>query len=133
MIHNISYRVMVHGTEDEEKVIKALKKILPTASPQKEKLEGHHGNPLTLLKGKITDKKTIKDFTERIKPILGKLDIERHVDEAGNLFLRLDKQRAYNGEWKLVKHGDSIHLKLKIEAYPARREVAIKNIKKLIT
>lgn len=124
---------MVHGTEDEEKVIKALKNILPTASPQREKLEGHHGNPLTLLKGKITDKKAIRDFTERIKPLLGELDIERHVDEAGNLFLRLDKQRAYNEEWKLVKHGDSIHLKLKIEAYPARQEVAIKNIKKLIT
>jgi len=132
MIHNITYRIMVHGTEDEEKVIKALKNILPPASPEREQVEGHHGNPLTILKGKITEKKTIKKFTEKILTLLKNINIEKHVDETGNLFLRLDKQEAYNGNWKLVTHGDAIHLKVKIEAYPARREVAIKNIKKLI-
>jgi hypothetical protein len=48
------------------------------------------------------------------------------MDDRGNLFLRFDKQRAYLGDLKIVEHGDSLHLKLKIAAYPARKEEALK-------
>jgi hypothetical protein len=48
------------------------------------------------------------------------------MDDKGNLFLRFDKQRAYLDELEIVEHGDSIHVKIKIAAYPARKEVAMK-------
>ena len=50
------------------------------------------------------------------------------MDEKGNLFLRLSKEKALDEEWEILDGGDSIHLKIKIAAYPAKKEVAIKKI-----
>ena len=36
MIHNVSYRTFVYGTEDEEKVVSALTHIFPTILPEKD-------------------------------------------------------------------------------------------------
>jgi RNA binding exosome subunit len=36
------------------------------------------------------------------------------------------------GSGKPVRHGDAIHLKIKVEAYPAKREVAVENIRKIL-
>ena len=63
------------------------------------------------------------------KRILNRL--EDKMDDSGNLYLRFDKQRAYSGDLKVVDHGDSIHLKIKIAAYPAKKKVAIEIARKL--
>jgi len=132
MIHNLSYRVFVYGTENEEKVREAISNLLPSAPIEKEITEGYHHNTVVILQGKITKKREIKDFLEKLgtlKPSAKKRilrELENRMDERGNLFLRFDKQRAYLGDLKVVEHGDAIHLKLKIAAYPARKEEALK-------
>ena len=132
MIHNLSYRAFVYGTENEEKVREAISNLLPSAPIEKEITEGYHHNPVVILQGKITKKREIKDFLEKLgtlKPSVKKRilrELENRMDERGNLFLRFDKQRAYLGDLKVVEHGDAIHLKLKIAAYPARKEEALK-------
>jgi RNA binding exosome subunit len=63
------------------------------------------------------------------KRVLNRL--EDKMDDYGNLYLRFDKQRAYLGDLKVVEHGDSIHVKIKIAAYPAKKKVAIEIAKKL--
>ena len=132
MIHNLSYRAFVYGTENEEKVREALFTLLPTAQPIKEITEGYHKNQVIILQGKITKKRETKDFLEKLgslKPPSKKRilrELEDKMDDRGNLFLRFDKQRAYLGDLKIVEHGDSLHLKLKIAAYPARKEEALK-------
>jgi len=132
MIHNLSYRAFVYGTENEEKVREAISTLLPAAQPNKEITEGYHKNQVIILQEKITKKRELKDFLEKLhslnpsakKRILREL--ESKMDERGNLFLRFDKQRAYLGDLKVVDHGDSLHLKLKIAAYPSRKEEALK-------
>ncbi len=137
MIHNISYRTFVYGTENEEKVKTAIKTLFPHSSPQQEYTEGYYKNPVLILHDKIEKKKEIKDFIQRIKDIpssqINKIldDLDRKMDDKCNLFLRFDKQRAYLGELKIVEHGDSIHVKIKIAAYPARKEQAMKLTRKL--
>lgn len=132
MIHNLSYRAFVYGTENEEKVREAISNLLPSAHIEKEITEGYHHNTVVILQGKITKKREIKDFLEKLgtlKPSAKKRilrELENRMDERGNLFLRFDKQRAYLGDLKIVEHGDAIHLKLKIAAYPARKEEALK-------
>jgi len=132
MIHNLSYRAFVYGTENEEKVREAICTLLPTALPEKEVTEGYYKNQVIILQGKITKKREIKDFLEKLyllKPSAKKRilrELENRMDERGNLFLRFDKQRAYLGDLKLVEHGDALHIKLKIAAYPARKEEALK-------
>ncbi len=132
MIHNISYRAFVYGTENPEKVESAIKTLFPTSSPQSELTEGYYKNPVLILRDKITKKREIKDFVENLdklkdhdrKRILNQL--ENKMDHKCNLFLRFDKQRAHLGDLKVVEHGDSIHVKIKIAAYPAKKEVALK-------
>ena len=132
MIHNLSYRAFVYSTENEEKVREAVLTLLPTAQIETEQTEGYYHNPVIILHGKITKKREIKDFLEKLnllKPSVKKTilnQLENRMDERGNLFLRFDKQRAFLGELKTVDHGDAIHIKVKIAAYPARREEALK-------
>ncbi len=137
MIHNISYRAFVYGTENKEKVLESIKTLFPNSSPQCEATEGYYKNPVLILSNKIDKKREIKDFVEKLskmndptrKRILHQL--ENKMDDSGNLFLRFDKQRAYQGDLKVVEHGDSIHLKIKIAAYPAKKKVALEIARKL--
>jgi len=132
MIHNISYRVFVYGTENEEKVREAIKTLFPNSSPQTDITEGYFKNPVLILHDKITRNRSIKEFVKLLdnldsqvkKRILNKLDSK--MDDKGNLFLRFDKQRAYIGNLKVIEHGDAIHVKIKIAAYPAKKENALR-------
>jgi len=137
MIHNISYRAFVYGTENKEKVLESIKTLFPNSSPQCEETEGYYKNPVLILTNKIDKKREIKDFVDKLskmndpirKRILHRL--EDKMDDSGNLFLRFDKQRAYQDDLKIVEHGDSIHLKIKIAAYPAKKKVALEIARKL--
>jgi RNA-binding protein len=136
MIHNISYRTFVYGTENEEKVRKAVKTLFPNSLPQKEYTEGYYRNSVLILNDKINRNRDIKDFIQMIEnlesvriEILNELD--KKMDDKGNLFLRFDKQKAYLGELKITKQGDSIHLKIKMAAYPAKKTPALKIARQL--
>ena len=132
MIHNISYRVFIQATEIEEKVEESLETIFSHAKPEIERTEGYYNNPVTILSQKITKKREIKEFIQKLQEMKtdDKLkishDFEKKMDDKGNFFLRFDKQEALNGHWKVVEHGDSIHVRIKIAAYPAKKDVAIK-------
>lgn len=136
MIHNISYRTFVYGTENEEKVKQAVKTLFPNSSPQSDYTEGYYKDPVLILHQKIEKKRDIKDFIQKLKEDPSNIkrileDLDRKMDDKGNLFLRFDKQRAYLDELKIVEHGDSIHVKIKIAAYPARKKQAMKLAREL--
>jgi RNA binding exosome subunit len=121
-ITHIDIRVLVHATEDEDKVLSAVRNTLPTKMSgditfRRTSLTGHHGNPITLFEAKIKDKGQIKAFFENFASKLGSLDkeilnseIERHLDR-GCLYVRLNKQSAYLNEIKLCTT-DPIHFRI---------------------
>jgi RNA binding exosome subunit len=131
MIHNISYRVFVYGTENEEKVKAAVKTLFPNSHPQTDTTEGYFKNPVLILHDKISKNREIKNFIHILKEIDAASKkrllsvLENKMDERGNLFLRFDKQRAYLGDLKIIEHGDAIHVKINIAAYPAKKENAM--------
>jgi len=131
MIHNIRYRLFVYEDEDEEELIQGLHNILPTAKINREIAEGIFENQVIILSGKVDTKKDTKEFLKNLLAIdreeLEKLykDIPKKTDENGNLFLRFSKTSAFEEKWEILDVGDSIHLKIKIMAYPAKKEVAI--------
>ena len=135
MIHNIRYRVFIYENEDKDEVLEALLNILPTAEPEVEEAEGLLEEKMLILTGTISKKRETKEFLNTLIESIGeeqlvKLynDLDRKMDEKGNLFLRLSKEKALEEEWEILDGGDSIHLKIKIAAYPAKKEVAIKKI-----
>ena len=138
MIHNIRYRVFIYDNEDRDDVLQALLNILPEAEPEIEEAEGLLEEKMLILSGTVSKKRETKEFLNNLTHSIGedqliKLynDLDRKMDEKGNLFLRLSKEKAAEEEWEILDGGDSIHLKIKIAAYPAKKDVAIKKISEI--
>jgi len=114
-----------HATEDEGKVLEAVKHLLPVEQVEnivfeKGSLRGHHGNPIVLFEVKIKDKNVVKAVVEHLASNLSALDketlmneIDLHV-EKGNLFVRLDKQAAFEGSFKFAT-ADPIRFRLRFK------------------
>ncbi|RLF93852.1 exosome protein [Thermococci archaeon] len=132
MIARIEIESFCHATEDEKKVLEALKN-LTDAKFEKNNVVGHYGNPIKIYKVKITRKKDINDFLT----LFNKIDknilepIEERIDEKGRFYLRLDKQSLYSGKFVIDNEGD-VHIIIKIVSYPLRREKVIENAKKIL-
>ncbi|MBQ6219053.1 MAG: exosome protein [Methanosphaera sp.] len=138
MIHNISYRTFVYGTEDEQKVMTAISHLFSNPLPEKTINEDHFGNKIIVLSEKITKKRANKNIVSFLNENLSdedketiKKELSRRMDEKGNLFLRFDKQLAYDEVLKLTYHGDAIHVRIKIASYPVSKENAMKVAEKI--
>ncbi|WP_178649651.1 RNA-binding protein [uncultured Methanobrevibacter sp.] len=138
MIHNIRFREFVYEDEDLDELKQAILNIFPDAEIEIEEAEGLTENRILILTGVISKKRQTKDFFNKLleldSKVLDKLinDLDKKVDENGNLFLRLSKEDAIDEKINIVDSGDSIHLKIKIAAYPAKKEVAINKLKEAI-
>lgn len=128
----IDIRVFAHATEDFDKVLTAVRNILPqeiidTVNFSKTNLTGHHGNPIIFFETRITDKNATKKVFEKLASGLSTLDkvqlsseIMQHLDK-GNLYIRLDKQSAYLSEFKLSTE-DPIHFRIHFKK-PVKEEI----------
>lgn len=138
MIHNIRFRIFIYNDEDEEELIQGLLNILPNCEIQKEEAEGIFEEPITILTGLVDKKRFTKEFFNNLKNLdkdqLTKLlnDLDKKMDDNGNLFLRFSIEDAIDGKWTIVDSGNCIHLKVKIAAYPAKKEIAISKLKENI-
>ena len=108
----IDIRVFSHATENEKKVMEAVRKILPANHSEeiafeRHALHGHHGNPITFFQTRIKDKEILITIIENLSSHLNTLDKEElrsriaEFTEKGSLYLRLNKQAALRGEFKL--------------------------------
>ena len=131
---------LAHATEDEQKVLRALRVLLPEeVEVRRGKLKGHHGNPIFTFTASIKQRRLVRELLARAATKLraGELDklsrvAPKRVDETCHLYLRFDKQLAYAGELALTESGDAIHVELKVTAYPAKREVATRLVREFI-
>lgn len=131
MIRNIRFRVFVYKDENQEDLIEAIYNILPEANVEVEEAEGLFEDKIIILSGIVKKKKHTKDFFNKLSSLdNNKLiaSLPNKIDDNGNLFLRFSKEDAICERWNIVDSGDCIHLKVKIAAYPAKKEVAINKI-----
>ena len=118
----VDVRVFAHATEDPEKVLVAVRNILPVELDEcvvfrKTSLTGHHGNPIFLFETKLTDKRVLPAVLQKVGASLTALDKEQlacelklHLEKR-NLYLRFDKQFAYQGQVRFSQN-DPIHFKV---------------------
>ena len=137
MIHNIKFRVFVYENEDIDELSQAILNILPEAEIDAEEAEGLMEDRIIILSGVVSKKRYTKTFFNLLLDSvdLDKLndDLERKIDEKGNWFLRFDKSDAIDEKLMVKDSGDSIHLKIKIAAYPAKKEIAVEKVREAIT
>ncbi|MCL7415629.1 MAG: exosome subunit [ANME-2 cluster archaeon] len=140
MMHYIILRTTAQATEDPTKVRSALELFLPPSSGEKDdngtihetSATGYHGNPIIVMEAEVRKKKDTQYILNHITRNIGATgkerlisELPRRMDDDCNLFLRFDKQQAYQGRLVITGSSDAVHIKMKIEVYPARREAAI--------
>lgn len=136
MIHNIKFRAFVYEDESVEEISQAILNILPEAGIEAEEAEGMLEDKIIILSGVVSKKRYTKAFFNTLLEFtdLDKLnsDLERKMDEKGNWFLRFDKSDALDEKWTILDSGDSVHMKIKIAAYPARKDIAVEKVRDAI-
>ena len=120
-------RAFCHATEDLERVKRALLNTIGDAEMQIVQTEGHHGNPITIVESSVENIEEISSFFERLAEddLRFVLDtLSTRVDEGCNLFIKIDKQAAYEERIRLGSNEDVISIRLKVIAFPAKCEIA---------
>ena len=123
-VREVEISTFSHATEDEERVENAITNLLPEENRDlwltRKTLKGYHGDPITIVTGKIRTKKGATGVLRRVVQELSSLDqqrlldeLEERLDDGGNLYIRLDKQNAYLGKVRLLKI-DPVKMKFKL-------------------
>jgi RNA binding exosome subunit len=133
--HYVDLRAFSYATEDDRRVERALRTLLPEdVELDRAESTGHLGDPILVLSARV-------DRADEVRHVLGTLasaedfdrieaELDDRVTDNCELFVRLDKQAALGGE---VRLGEGITLRAKVEAYPAKREHAVENAREALT
>ncbi len=136
MIHNIKFRAFVYENESVDEISQAILNLLPEAEIEVEEAEGLLEDKILILTGIVSKKRYTKTFFNKLLEAvdLEKLnsDLEQKMDEKGNWFLRFDKIDALDEKLTILDSGDSIHLKIKIAAFPAKKQIAVDKVREAI-
>jgi len=139
LISYIDVRFFAHATENLDKVFEAVHHLFPPDYVEdivfkKNNLKGHYGNPITLFETRIKKKEIIEGIVKGLSSGLSKLDkemllreINLHVKK-GSLYIRLEKQAAFQGEFKLCS-ADPIRVHIRFKK--SKFEDMIKTCKEL--
>jgi RNA binding exosome subunit len=112
--------IVVHATENENKILHSLYDVLSIPSEKFTSLvsDGHWGNKISVLTATI-DGQVAKELILKIISMLNSVDryhlsnfFDKYVDEKGNLYIRLDKQRICKGRISL-SDSDSIRIRFR--------------------
>ena len=122
-ITSIEISLFAHATEDPDKAQRAFWNLLPSNRAEevilrKRVLKGEYGNPIIYFKTKITKtdlaevvlRKIGHNLSQEEKKMLD-LELKRRI-EKGSMYLRLDKQDAYRGRFRLC-NADPIRLRIR--------------------
>ena len=127
--HWVRVQTFCYATERQDLIEDTLKELLGDIEFEEEITESEHGNTMMILETRITKQKEFSQLFSKLGEgildyILG--DLENRVDEDDMFYLRLDKQKAVQGIYEVAHHGDVISVFGKIQAHPAKKEVAMK-------
>ncbi|HEU0143801.1 MAG TPA: RNA-binding domain-containing protein [Nitrososphaera sp.] len=112
--------LVLHATEDEDRVLKAIEDVLQVQSKRfsSSYSEGHFKNRIVLQKA-ILSSHEAGSLARRVVSLLNSTDrehlsrlIHEYSDEKGNLYIRLDKQRICQGRVSLSE-SDAIRIRFK--------------------
>lgn len=119
----IIFEVIMHATEDKRKILDSIDELFEIKEQEfiEEKLSGHFGNPILLLKVRIY-KKRAEGFLKKLISKISKLqmneflqEIDMHFEDS-SLFLRVGKQDVIRKSVSFQQN-DAIKIKISIPVY----------------
>ena len=143
--NNIHIRVFCKTEENEEKILKGLKKIITLTDEelQKEKLEikkteaKGFDDKIKIYEFQAEKNRHINQIIKNLNEQLTSADKERlrtqenRLDENLDFYMRLSKPLIIENIFELTDSGDCYHIKINIAAFPKNKETAKEKIKEI--
>lgn len=134
--HWMRVQTFCYATERKELLEEAMEILLGDANEYSEdESVGEHGNVMTILEAHLTHQRQYRNlFVNLGEPVRQWIldDIENRIDDCV-FYIRLDKQKAVQGIYEPAHHGDVMAITGKVQSHPARKDVAVRNLKEFLT
>ncbi len=140
--HHVRITTFIQATEDEDKVLEAVGTFIPEEIEDEDvtldvdETTGFFGNPIKVVNVEIKRSKAVRKFLDHFRELLSEEDrryilenLDEKVDEEGTLYVRFNKQKAYLGEPEVDEGGDTIQVRIKVKAFPMRKESVVKAVR----
>ena len=119
----VTTEVIIHATEDRKKILDSIFDLFEIKEEEftEERLEGHFGNPITILKTKIS-KKRAEELVHKLVSKISKVQMNEFFDnmnmhfEGSTLFLRISKQDVVRKTIN-IQQNDAIRIRISIPVY----------------
>jgi RNA binding exosome subunit len=128
--HWLRVQVFCYATENDDAIRNAIAELVGDEFIE-DVVESEHGNRLLVFSKELTKQ---REFVPLFRKLGKKISediihgIEDRIDDECTLYVRLDKQRIIDGDYRIVHHGDVLSITGKVTAHPAKKEVAVKNL-----
>lgn len=136
MFHYIDVQAFCYATEDEKRVERAVRTVLPEGYEiTRQENTGYAGDRIVVLSARVENADDIRHLLAQLKRIDEtdgrglREELDQRVTENCEFYLSLDKQAALSG---VVELGDGISIRGKVEAYPAKKESAVENVEETL-
>lgn len=132
----ITVEVILHATEDRKKILDSILTIFEIKEDEfiEERLVGHFGNPILLLKTKLS-KKRAYEFIHNVISKITKVQLNDFFDnidmhfEGSSLFLRISKQDILRKTIN-IQQNDAVKIKISMPVY--KKSDLVKNYRDLL-
>ena len=136
VFHWVRVQTFCYATEKRELLEETMTELLGTDEFEEEISEGEHGNVMTILEARLTKQREFNALFRKLGPeICGWIvdDIENRIDDDCVFYIRLDKQKAVQGQYEVAHHGDVVAITGKVQAHPAKKDGAVRTLKEFLT
>ena len=136
VFHWVRVQTFCYATEKRELLEETMTELLGTDEFEEEISEGAHGKVMTILEARLTTQREFNALFRKLGPeICGWIvdDIENRIDDDCVFYIRLDKQKAVQGQYEVAHHGDVVAITGKVQAHPAKKDVAVRTLKEFLT
>ena len=133
--HWLRVETFIYATEKEDLVTETFANLAGVEEFNTFDSESEHGNRMLVLQAMMTHKREQEGVLRRLGADLVREvydHAEDKIDDDCVLYIRLDKQKAVCGEYAVAHHGDVISVTGKVASNPARKEVAVRNLRDLL-
>lgn len=136
VFHWIRVQTFCYATERKELLEETMETLLGDADEfSEDESVGEHGNVMTILEARLTHQRQYRTLFANLGPELREEileDLDNRIDEDCVFYVRLDKQKAVQGMYEIAHHGDVIAVTGKVQAHPARKDVAVRTVRSFL-
>ena len=137
--HNVILRVFVYEHEDNARILETLKE-LSGAEVKVSSTETKAGDEKSLIiihKVTLAKDRQINAFLKKLTSSLSEeqkemlIRQENRLDDDGNYFVRLDKNKLLEGIYHITDRGSCFHIRLCLAAFPKTKEKCLQKIREI--